>query len=120
MLFKKPKTTHNFKLFNEIGVWFLNRWLANDEEDIALQDKRISSTWDAYWSTCILNDPILFWYLMIIIEEYKWFPPTHEIALDTFTKPENYTQMIEKMDHEIGSETECCDAEIQYQCIYFQ
>lgn len=116
MIFKKPKTTHNFELFHEIWESFLHRWM--EEEGELEKDTRDESYWSIHWEINIIDDPILFWYLMIIIEEYKWFPPDYEINLATFTKPENYSSLIEDMDSELHSDTEAGEREIQQMCNY--
>gem|GEM_PF-7089803 len=42
-----------------------------NEEGILSKDIRDESYWDIHWEMNIIDDPMLFWYLMIIIEEYK-------------------------------------------------
>ena len=77
-----------------------------DEDEILPKEVRDEEAWKINWDFNIILDPILFWYLMIVIEEYKSFPPDNEIHLSTFTKPKDYNSLADKIDSEVHSETE--------------
>lgn len=69
MYFKKQKTSNDFLFFNEIGLDFVkNIW--KFKESIKEETIRKIDNWEDCWEK-IIQDPILFWYLMVIFEVYK-------------------------------------------------
>ena len=69
MIFKKPKTTNNFK-FEDFSVYF-------DVED---NSKRTEDDFDIEWNN-VFEDPIYFWYLMQIFEIFEVVPSKTDIIL---------------------------------------
>ena len=69
MYFKKPKTSNDFLFFNKIGAHFLrNQW--RFEDDVEEETIRKIHIWSECWEG-IIQDSLLFWYLMVIVEVYK-------------------------------------------------
>lgn len=106
MIFKKPKTTNNFKL-EDFSVYF-------DVED---ESKRTEEDFDIEWNS-VFEDPIYFWCLMQIFEISETEPSKTDILLtktwynlflSDIWEAEWYKKVVGKLDEDLWQEYELYD-----------
>jgi len=118
MYFKKPKTSNDFLFFNKIGAHFLrNQW--RFEDDVEEETIRKIHIWSECWEG-IIQDPLLFWYLMIIVEIYqdKTWTWSYELPLNRILKISKYEELMEKPDNDLFEELSAWDYDIYKGCHY--
>lgn len=122
MLFAKPKTIQNFELSNELGVHaIVNKWGIeedennNENEDDIDNSNRRQKIWSNSW-VGIIQDPLFFWYLMVIFENFKNESLKQEMDLIKFNQLGKYSEVIEKYDTAFYNDSESSEQEIYKGC----
>lgn len=96
MIFKRPKTTNNFSFYFDPIGW-------DDYDDESSKDKDFDIIWNE-----ILENPIYFWLLMRIFEQYNHHND-ESLNLGDFWEVEGYVKATENYDKELWNEQSLWD-----------
>ena len=105
MIFKRPKTTNNFFLYEKIAFLRTAPYIDSPvEQEIEKFTDRDEKVWKDAWEE-YLDNPLNFWTLIIILERITYKENQVLILpLSNFGNPIKNPQLFEKFDRDIYSE----------------